>query len=91
MGADPKSLADQRQVERQVVAVPLRLLLGEQELSGTTRDASAGGVMFTTDAPLEVEIELEEDGRLVRRKGRLSRVQRLNADEVAFAVEFDRE
>lgn len=86
-----EATADQRRAERRTASGPLRLLLAEQVVPGTSRDVSEGGVMFTTAAPLEVEVELLQDGRPVRRRGRLARVQRLNAGEWAFAVELDRD
>ncbi len=86
----PSQALDQRRSDRAEIAIPLRLLFAEQTLVGTTRDSSTNGVMFTTDAVLRVEVEVEEGGRIVRRSGRLARVQRLNASEIAVAVEFDR-
>ena len=80
---------DQRASARRNVAVPCRLVILTPEIEGTTRDASSSGLLFTTNGELRVEVELEEDGRTVRRTGRLSRVQRLNAEESAIAVELD--
>lgn len=88
--SDPtQHVADQRAAERTEVTLTVRLHLEDQEVVGTTRDASAAGVMFVSDAPLRVRVEVVEDGKLVERTGRLARVQRMNAGEVAYAVELD--
>lgn len=89
-GAQPIQAIDRRGSDRDQVAVPLRVLFPEQAVLGITRDASPSGVMVTTDAVLRVEVELEEEGRIVRRPGRLVRVQRLDSAQIAVAIEFDR-
>jgi hypothetical protein len=84
-----QELADQRAAERADLTVSLRLSLAAQELAGVTCDASRSGVMFTSGEHLRVEVEIEEDGVPVTRTGRIVRVQRVNAGEVAYAVELD--
>ena len=81
--------SDQRGSKRREGRGIVRVFLDDRPLLGSVSNVSGSGVMFTTDDVLEVTVEIEEDGKTVRRTGRLSRVQRLNSDEIAVAIEFD--
>jgi hypothetical protein len=85
----PTETADQRRAERRTGRGTVRVVVDAGDLAGAVRDASGSGVMFTTSDVLAVRIEIEVDGVVETRSGRLSRIQRLNADEIAVAVELD--
>lgn len=91
MSDEPAETADQRRAERAEVELSVALSVEGQSLHGRTRDLSASGVMFTAEGELRVSVELVRDGRTVRRTGRISRIQRLDASRTAFAVQFDPE
>lgn len=61
----------------------------EQPLKGTSADVSDVGVMFVTDQPLQVKVQIEEDGRILERIGRVIRTQQLGAVSTAIAIEFE--
>ncbi|MFT7665176.1 MAG: hypothetical protein ACI87A_003411 [Planctomycetota bacterium] len=63
--------------------------LADQQLTGKFSNASAGGIMFITGDSLRISVEFEHEGQAQLRSGRLVRVQGMNAEETAFAIEFD--
>ena len=68
----------------------VRLKVDSADLAGTCENISDVGVLFFTDEPLQVTVELQEaEGRTITRTGRLVRVQRMSLDNTGFAVEFD--
>ena len=86
---DSTNTTGQRLTTRREEPGIVRLSLDEHSLAGSLSNVSSTGVMFTIDGTLAVTVEIERDGEVVQRTGRLSRVQRLNASELAVAVEFD--
>lgn len=86
---DSTGTADLRNHERSHESGAVRLTLVGGELDARVDNLSAGGVMVVSDRSVEVEVEIERDGERVTRRGRLVRVQRLNAHETAYAIEFE--
>jgi hypothetical protein len=86
--ARSQTTEERRSSTRRASRGPLRLLVPSAELEGMMENASQGGVLFTTSEQLEVEIELERDGEVLRRRGRLVRAVRMDGTTTAWAVEF---
>jgi hypothetical protein len=82
-------IADQRRAPRRALEVPIRLRVVGQGVAGITDNVSGVGLMFFTDEPLRVVVELEQDGRSVSYAGRLVRAQKMSATTTGFAIEFD--
>jgi hypothetical protein len=81
--------ADRRRNRRLDSDVAVRMTVPATELRGRAENVSSGGVLFRTDAPLFVTVEIEEGGSRRVRTGRLVRAQRMNGRDVGWAVEFD--
>jgi hypothetical protein len=81
--------ADQRAAERRTLAAPLTLRFEVDQLTGESDNISRAGVLFFTDEPLRVTVEVIEDGKPRTLTGRLVRAQRMNDTNTGIAVEFD--
>jgi hypothetical protein len=88
---DPKpSTTGERRASNRVSAENrVRLFLDGLELEGRSENLSHRGVLFYTDEPVRVTIELEEDGVMMRRTGQLTRLQSMRGESTGWAVEFD--
>ena len=82
-------LGDGRSSERRALEAPVRMRLVTRDLQGTSDNVSRAGLLFFSDEPLRVELELEVDGAPKTFVGRLVRVQRMNETRTGVAVEFD--
>ena len=87
----PASSADQRQQARQGQTGSITMSIADQQLSGQVSNASASGIMFLAEGSLRITVEYESAGQTLRRSGRLVRVQGMNSEQTAYAVEFDAE
>ena len=83
--------ADMRKHDRTPEVGRLSLFAEEQHLQGELSNVSKGGVMFLSGESLRITVEIEHEGTRSIRSGRLVRVQRMNEDDTAYAVEFDAE
>jgi len=83
--------ADMRKHDRVPEVGSLSMFSEEQRLQGQISNVSEGGVMFLSGESLRITVEIEREGTRSIRSGRLVRVQRMNADDTAYAVEFDDE
>ena len=92
-GQESKDLAqdvlDQRRVARQAIEAPVRMRIETDFVAGVSDNLSAAGLLFFTDEPLRVVVELEVQGELRKFTGRLVRAQRMNERNTGLAVEFD--
>ena len=68
----------------------VRVFMDGLELEGRSENISHSGVLFYTDEPVKVTVELEEDGVMMRRSGQLTRMQSMRGESTGWAVEFDR-
>jgi hypothetical protein len=85
----PSSTSDRRRADRQVASGEVRMTLATAALEGRVDNVSRTGVLFFSEEPLRVTVEIHEDGRTVQRQGRIVRGQRMHGDSVGWAVEFD--
>ncbi|HJO26660.1 MAG: hypothetical protein CMK00_08860 [Planctomycetes bacterium] len=87
---DGPDLAEERRVDgRRACHGSLRLRVDSPHLAGQAENISETGILFFTNQPLRVTVEVEEDGVLSSRSGRLVRAQRVGGDSTGWAVEFD--
>jgi hypothetical protein len=82
---------DRREDPRRSFFGKLRMRVDSLHLEGQAENVSATGILFFTDRPLRVTVEIEDNGVLKSRPGRLVRAQRVNGDSTGWAVEFDEE
>ncbi|MBK7643259.1 MAG: PilZ domain-containing protein [Planctomycetes bacterium] len=80
---------DRRIDQRRRTAGKVQLSIDATSLAGEMDNVSQSGVLFFTDADLHVTVQFESDGKQVVRAGRLVRAQRVRADHVGWAIEFD--
>ena len=81
--------ADQRRSPRRPVEAPVRMTLDAGALAGVSDNVSGIGLMFFSEEPLRVTVELQEDGETKTYQGRLVRAQRMNETTTGYAIEFD--
>ncbi len=88
---DPLStnLGERRRSKRFQVQGKIALTLETTALEGSAENLSRTGVLFYTDQPMRVVVELEEEGVVRRRSGTLVRCERIQGDRRGWAVEFD--
>ncbi len=67
----------------------VKLTIETKELEGRADNVSQSGVLFFSEGDLRVKIEVEENGAVQSRTGRLVRAQRMRGDRFGWAVEFD--
>ena len=90
---DPKSqgTADRRSTERRAVEAELLLEIQTEAIQGVTDNLSQIGVLFFSEEPLRVRVEVDDAGHKRTYTGRLVRLQRMSERNTGFAVEFDRD
>lgn len=81
--------ADQRRNQRRTLEAPVRMQLETTCLSGVSENVSRAGLLFFSEEPLRVTVEVEEAGGRRTYHGRLIRVQRMSESSTGLAVEFD--
>lgn len=91
MKHDQTSTADQRRIDRRALEAPVRMRIETQELRGQSENLSRAGLLFFSEEPLKVTVEVDEPGGPRTYHGRLIRVQRMSEHSTGLAVEFDPE
>ena len=88
---DPLStnLSERRRSKRHPINGKVELTLCTTELDGVAENLSRTGILFYTDQPVRVEVEVEENGVARKRIGTLVRCERIQGDRRGWAVEFD--
>jgi len=81
--------AERRGDKRRRTTGKIKLRIDAVTLEGELDNISPSGVLFFTGADLRVAVEIEENGQPVVRTGRLVRAQRVRAQHVGWAIEFD--
>lgn len=80
---------DQRRTDRRAIEAPIRMRIATGAIEGVTDNISPAGVMFFTDEPLKVVVEVTENGETRAYAGRLVRAQRMSETNTGIAVEFE--
>ena len=95
---DPKSyagkqestdVANRRRAPRKQVKGIVHLKVDAQDLTGEADNLSRSGILFFTEGDLQVELEIESGGEMMKRTGRLVRCERIHDSRRGWAVEFD--
>lgn len=85
------STADQRRTDRRDLEAPVHMRLETRELVGQSENLSRAGLLFFSDEPLRVSVDVQEAGGVRTYRGRLIRVQRMSESSTGLAIEFDPE
>lgn len=85
------STDERRDGARRKIRAVVRMDLPATRLSGSAENISRSGILFFTDEPLRVRLEIEQHGETRVVEGRLVRGQRMRDDHFGWAVEFDRD
>ncbi len=83
------SLTDRRRSKRFQIQGKVGLAIETAAIEGVAENLSRTGILFYTDQPVRVVVELEEEGVVRRRSGTLVRCERIQGDRRGWAVEFD--
>lgn len=83
--------ADQRRTDRKALEAPVAIRLETSTLSGQTDNISRAGLLFFTDEPIRVTLEVVEPSGKRTYRGRLIRLQRMSEASTGLAIEFDPE
>jgi hypothetical protein len=87
---DPVSqISDKRRHRRRTSAGKVRLTIEAVEVVGEAENVSRSGILFFSEGTLRVRVEVEENGGMTKKSGRLIRVQRMRGESIGWAVEFD--
>lgn len=89
MKHDETEIAERRSSQRSANRSEVHMTIEVEQLSGYADNISRTGVLFFSEQPLTVKVEMSEGGLITTRKGRLVRAQRMQGDSVGWAVEFD--
>jgi hypothetical protein len=83
--------ADQRRTRRKSLESTVTMRLETDSLVGQGDNISLAGLLFYSDQPLRVAVEVEQGGTSRTYHGRLIRLQRISDSSTGLAVEFDPE
>ena len=84
-------LDEKRLASRHALEAPVVMHIETETLEGMSDNASSAGIMFFTDQPLRVSVEVVGPDGSRTHRGRLVRVQRMNETNTGLAIEFDEE
>jgi hypothetical protein len=80
---------DRRRHRRRSTNAKVRLTVEPGEILGEVENLSRSGLLFFSEGNLRVRVEIEENGTVTKRTGRVVRAQRMRGDSYGWAVEFD--
>jgi hypothetical protein len=87
----PVSAAERRVESRRDVAGAVKVRIETPTLEGEASNLSRSGILFFTEGPLKVTVEIDEGDGPRSVTGNLVRTERIKGDRRSWAVEFDRE
>ena len=82
-------VANRRGATRNQLKGAVHLKVDTQELTGEADNLSRSGILFFTEGDLHVELEVESNGEVIKKTGRLVRCERIHDARRGWAVEFD--
>ena len=88
---DSTGTADQRRSDRRAHEAPVSIQLETRSLAGQTDNISRAGLLFFTEEPIRITLEVGEPGARRTYHGRLIRLQRMSEASTGLAIEFDPE
>lgn len=80
---------DQRRTDRRALETGVRMRLETTVLEGQSDNISRAGILFYSEEPIRVTIEVAEPSGQRSYSGRLIRLQRISDTNTGLAVEFD--
>ena len=83
--------ADQRRDSREALDARVTMRIETTTATGQSDNASRAGILFYTDDPIQVSIEVQGPSGPRVHHGRLIRLQRMSESSTGLAVEFDPE
>lgn len=86
---DNTGTADQRRTHRRTLEAQVTMRLETGALSGQSDNISRAGLLFFSDQPIRVTVEVVEATGPRIYQGRLIRLQRISDASTGLAVEFD--
>ena len=84
-----QEIADQRRADRRALEAPVRMRIDSDNLEGMSDNFSSAGIMFFTEEPIRVTVEVCEPEGPRTYQGRIVRLQRMNESNTGLAIEFD--
>ena len=81
--------ADQRRTNRRALEAAVTMRLQTDALHGESDNISRAGLLFYSDQPVRVTVEVMEPSGPRTYHGRLIRLQRISEANTGLAVEFD--
>jgi hypothetical protein len=82
-------IGDKRRHRRRTSGGQVRLTIEPVQVVGEAENVSRSGILFFSEGNLRVRVEVEENGGITKKSGRLVRAQRMRGDSFGWAVEFD--
>lgn len=82
-------VSDKRRHRRRNSTGRVRMFIEAMQISGEAENVSRSGILFFSQGNLRVRIEVDENGTVTKRSGRLVRAQRMRGDSFGWAIEFD--
>ena len=83
--------ADQRRTHRRALEAAVGMRIETQSIEGQSDNISRAGILFFSDQPIRVTVEVVEANGPRTYHGRLIRLQRFCESSNGLAVEFDPE
>lgn len=80
---------ERRRARRLDSRAHVRIAVDTAEMSGRADNISQTGILFFSEGELRVKLEIEDNGVVQSRTGRLVRAQRMRGDSIGWAIEFD--
>lgn len=90
-GEHSTSTADQRRDSREALEAQVTMRIETVTAQGQSDNVSRAGILFYTDEPIRVSIEVSGPSGPRVHNGRLIRLQRISESNTGMAVEFDPE
>ena len=86
---DSVGTTDQRRTDRRALEAGVTMRFETSQLVGQSDNISRAGILFYSDQPVRVTIELSDPSGPRTYRGRLIRLQRMSESNTGLAVEFD--
>jgi len=82
-------VSDRRRHRRRGAENRVRLTVPPTSIMGVVENLSRSGLLFFSEGNFRVIVEVEENGAITKKNGRLIRAQRMRGDSFGWAIEFD--
>ena len=88
---DNTGTADQRRTNRRALEARVDMRIETSALTGQSDNISRAGLLFYSEQPIRVAVEVAEENGSRTYHGRLIRLQRISDSSTGLAIEFDAE